>query len=91
MLKLKEKYNCVIGYSGHESSVSPSFTAAVLGAVIERHITLDRAMYGSDQSASLSFDGMKNLSNQVKLDKILVMEKNNYPFRTKSEDKLRYW
>ena len=73
MLKLKEKYNCVIGYSGHESSVSPSFAAAVLGAeVIERHITLDRAMYGSDQSASLSFDGMKNLSDQVRsLDKIL--------------------
>ena len=94
MLKLKEKYNCIIGYSGHESSVSPSFAAAVLGAqVIERHITLDRAMYGSDQSASLSFDGMKNLSDQVRsLDKIMG---NGNKIITSSEqgvrDKLRYW
>ena len=94
MLKLKEKYNCIIGYSGHESSVSPSFAAAVLGAeVIERHITLDRAMYGSDQSASLSFDGMKNLSDQVRsLDKIMGNGKKIItPSEKKVRDKLRYW
>ena len=94
MLNLKKKYNCIVGYSGHESSVSPSFAAAVLGAeVIERHITLDRAMYGSDQSASLSFDGMKNLSDQIRsLDKILGNGKKIItPSEQKVRDKLRYW
>ena len=67
MLKLREKYDCIIGYSGHESSVSPSFAAAVLGAeVIERHITLDRAMYGSDQAASLSPPGLKKLLPEIR-------------------------
>lgn len=94
MLKLKQKYSCLIGYSGHEASVSPSFAAAVLGAkIIERHITLDRAMYGSDQSASLSFDGMKTLSDQVRsLDKIMGNGKKIItPSEKKVRDKLRYW
>ena len=94
MLKLKQKYSCLIGYSGHEASVSPSFAAAVLGAkIIERHITLDRAMYGSDQSASLSFDGMKTLSDQVRsLDKIMGNSKKIItPSEKKVRDKLRYW
>ena len=61
---LKEKFNCLIGYSGHEVSVSPSIIAASQGAaVIERYITLDRAMYGSDQAASLQEDGLMQLSN----------------------------
>ncbi|MBF0144459.1 MAG: N-acetylneuraminate synthase family protein, partial [Magnetococcales bacterium] len=56
---LRQRCNCPVGYSGHETSVSPSEMAAMLGAVaIERHITLDRAMYGSDQSASLERPGM---------------------------------
>ena len=51
---LKDKYQCPIGYSGHEVGVLPSVVAVAMGAeVVERHITLDRAMYGSDQSASL--------------------------------------
>ena len=50
---LREKFDFPIGYSGHEVSVSPSIIAASQGAaVIERHITLDRAMYGSDQAVS---------------------------------------
>ena len=53
-------FKCPVGYSGHESSVSPSIIAAMLGAsVIERHITLDRSMWGTDQSASLSEEGIK--------------------------------
>ena len=49
---LAERFKVPIGYSGHEASVSPSIFAAALGAkFIERHVTLDRAMYGSDQSA----------------------------------------
>ncbi len=59
---LKNKFKCDIGYSGHESSVSPSLLAYSLGAnYIERHITLDRSMWGTDQAASLSKDGMLNL------------------------------
>jgi len=57
---LKEKYNCRIGYSGHEVGYLPSVLAVAMGAeVIERHITLDRAMYGSDQAASLEKRGLE--------------------------------
>jgi N-acetylneuraminate synthase len=51
---LRERYNCAVGYSGHESGVIPTVAAVTLGAkAIERHITLDKDMYGSDQTASL--------------------------------------
>ena len=60
---LKKKFKCEVGYSGHESVVSPSLIAYLLGArYIERHITLDRSMWGTDQAASLSESGMQNLS-----------------------------
>ena len=59
---LKEKYDCPIGYSGHEVGILPSVIAVAMGAeVLERHITLDRAMYGSDQSASLEKRGLELL------------------------------
>lgn len=59
---LKEKFNCRVGYSGHEVGILPSVLAVAEGAeVIERHITLDRAMYGSDQSASLEKRGLEIL------------------------------
>ena len=59
---LKNKFKCKVGYSGHESSVSPSLFAYMFGAeTIERHITLDRSMWGTDQAASLSPDGMNLL------------------------------
>ena len=62
IIKLKEKYGCEVGYSGHESSPGPSVIAASFGAdCIERHITLDRSMYGSDQSASVEPAGFSNL------------------------------
>ena len=62
-----------VGYSGHEASVSPSVIAVALGAVaIERHITLDRSMYGSDQAASLEPRGFKDMVDQIrKIPKIL--------------------
>tara|TARA_Y100000768_G_scaffold386195_1_gene374000 strand:+ start:699 stop:1532 length:834 start_codon:yes stop_codon:yes gene_type:complete len=64
---LKKRYKCKIGYSGHETSVSPSLTAAALGAqVIERHVTLDRTMWGTDHSASLEVNGMIQLVNLIK-------------------------
>ena len=61
---LKNKYKCDVGYSGHESTVSPSIMAWFLGAtVIERHITLNRASWGTDQSASLAEEGIKELTS----------------------------
>jgi len=64
---LKERYNCDVGYSGHETGPMPSIVAAALGAVaIERHITLNRAMYGSDQAASLEIRGLQILVANVK-------------------------
>ena len=65
---LKKIYpNNIIGYSGHELGISASLIAAQLGAkVIERHITLDRAMWGSDQAASLDFSGLRRLIRDLK-------------------------
>lgn len=59
---LKERYNCDVGYSGHEKGILPSTLAVSFGArVLERHITLDRTMYGSDQAASLEKRGLEIL------------------------------
>ena len=64
---LRDRYNMDVGYSGHEVSPMPSIVAAALGAIaIERHITLDRAMYGSDQSASLAERGLQIMVDNVK-------------------------
>ena len=64
---LKDKYKTIVGYSGHESSVIPSLIAASLGAcAIERHITLKRTMWGTDQSASLEFNGMRTLVDYIR-------------------------
>ena len=63
---LREKYKCKIGYSGHESGLVISYAAAALGITsLERHITLDRTMYGSDQSASIEPNGMRTLIGSI--------------------------
>ena len=65
---LREKYKCDVGYSGHESSLIKVCAAAVsLGATsLERHITLDRAMYGSDQAASIETHALRNFVETVR-------------------------
>ena len=64
---LKEKYKCNVGYSGHESGVLVSLAAVSQNiSSLERHITLDRTMYGSDQAASLELKGMLELNNSLK-------------------------
>jgi len=71
---LQKKFKCNVGYSGHETSgYLVSVTAVLLGATsIERHITLDRTMYGSDQAASLESPGLFRLVSDIRsLDKIL--------------------
>lgn len=65
---LKDIFNCNVGYSGHENGRAVSVAAAALGITsLERHITLDRTMYGSDQSASLEIDGFRMLINYVRV------------------------
>ena len=67
IITLRNKFKCEVGYSGHETGLTVSLAAAALGASsIERHITLDRAMYGSDQAASLSPPGLKKLVPEVR-------------------------
>ncbi len=68
---LKKIYKCNVGYSGHENGVVVSLSALQFNiSSLERHITLDRAMYGSDQSASLEPSGVKFLSDSI--DKYLL-------------------
>ena len=91
---MKKKYNCRVGYSGHEPSVSPSLIAVCLGATsLERHITLDRTMYGSDQAASLEKAGLKNLVETVRKVPIVIGTKDKQLFDIEVElaKKLRYW
>lgn len=67
MKRLRNVFECNVGYSGHETGVIVSCAAVALGATsIERHITLDRAMYGSDQSASLEIPGLKKLVKYIR-------------------------
>ena len=65
---LKERFPCPIGYSGHEVGLVPSLAAVVLGAcLVERHITLDRAMWGSDQAASVEPGGFTRLMKYIRV------------------------
>jgi len=68
IITLKEKFPEIpIGYSGHEVGLSTSVVAVCLGAcVIERHITLDRAMWGSDQAASIEPQGFMRLVRDIR-------------------------
>jgi len=64
---LRERYGCDVGYSGHETGIAISVAAVALGATsLERHITIDRALYGSDQSASLELEGLNRLVRHVR-------------------------
>jgi N-acetylneuraminate synthase len=64
---LKDKFGCDVGYSGHEVGLAVSYAAAALGITsLERHITLDRAMYGSDQAASVEISGLIHLVGAVR-------------------------
>ena len=66
--ELKKRYNCKVGYSGHEKGgLATSYAAVALGSSsLERHFTLDRSMYGSDQAASISKRGLIDLVGGVR-------------------------
>ena len=64
---LREKFDCDVGYSGHEPGLAVSYAAAAMGiSSLERHITLNRSMYGSDQAASIEPSGLRQLVGAVK-------------------------
>jgi len=91
---LRKTFGLPVGYSGHEASVSPSVVAVVLGAVaVERHITTDRTMYGSDQPASLEPHGFKQLVDTIR--KVPNVMGDGVKKLTEQEKdvakKLRYW
>lgn len=91
---LQQRYGLPVGYSGHEVSVSPSIMAAMMGAMaIERHITLDRAMYGSDQAASLELVGLLNLMGTIRKIPNCIGDgvKRVLPAEEPIAKKLRYW
>jgi len=85
---LKERYGCIVGYSGHEYDLEPTVIAIVLGAkIIERHITLSHDMWGTDQKASLEVHAMDLLAKRIKsVENILG---NSEKVVTESEKKVR--
>ncbi len=91
---LKETFGCRVGYSGHETGIGISLAAVAMGAtVIERHITLDRSMYGSDQSASLEREGLRRLVAGIREIEAAMGDGKieMAPGEEEVASKLRYW
>lgn len=89
---LRGMYPCPIGYSGHEVGLVPSAVAVALGAcLVERHITLDRAMWGSDQSASVEPWGVEQLVKYIRVTEKSLGDgiKRVYDSEESSKSKLR--
>lgn len=89
---LKEAYECPIGYSGHEVGLIPTAVAVAMGAcLVERHMTLDRSMWGSDQAASVEPQGMRTLVKYVRVTEKALGdgEKKVYDSEQSSIKKLR--
>lgn len=85
---LKDRYHCLVGYSGHEIDLEPTVVAVSLGAkVLERHVTLDRDMWGTDQQASLSVTAMAMLHGRIK--EILNMLGSGEKVLTETEKEMR--
>jgi len=85
---LKKYFNCKVGYSGHEDGVAVSLAATSLGiSSLERHITLNRSMYGSDQAASLEPRGMRELVSSLTI-MIKAFGQEKLGFVTAEEEKV---
>jgi N-acetylneuraminate synthase len=64
---LQDRYGVPVGYSGHETGLAPTLAAVAMGAcIVERHLTLDRAMWGTDQAASVEVGGMMRLVSNIR-------------------------
>lgn len=89
---LKERYGCVIGYSGHEQDLEPTVIAIALGAeVVERHITISHELWGTDQKSSLEIMSMDMLYKRAKDIKTILGSSKKYvtPSEVKIRKKLR--
>jgi N-acetylneuraminate synthase len=65
---LAEEFDCPIGYSGHETGLSTTIASVAMGATfVERHITISRAMWGSDHAASVEPQGMTRLARDIRM------------------------
>ena len=94
ILMLLKRFGPPIGYSSHDVGLLPSIVAVVLGAtVIEKHITLDRASYGSDQAASMERDGLRRLVKECKGVDVTMGDgrKSIKDIEQGVAKKLRYW
>ncbi len=92
ILTLQSEFDCPIGYSGHEVGLVPSALAVALGAsLVERHVTLDRAMWGSDQAASIEPHGVRTLVKYIRVTEKSMGdgEKHVYESEQSSLKKLR--
>lgn len=90
--RLREIFHHPVGYSGHETDLIPSVVAAAHGAcMVERHITLDHAMYGTDQKASLGPDGLHKLVKYIRVLPVIMGDgqKVVYPSEIPIREKLR--
>jgi N-acetylneuraminate synthase len=89
---LKDKFKCNVGYSGHEVGLIISCTAVALGATsVERHITLDRSMWGTDQAASVEVMGLYRLVKYIRTTEIALGDgvKRVTPQEEKEKKRLR--
>ncbi len=89
---LKDRFSCPVGYSGHEVGLVPSALAVAMGAcLVERHVTLDRAMWGSDQAASVEPQGLRTLVKYIRVTEKSLGDgkKKVYDSERSSLDKLR--
>ena len=83
---LQKQYNCAVGYSGHENGIGISTAAAALGITsLERHITKDRCLYGSDQAASLEPDAFRKLVGAVRKVELALGTGQKEPIREEME------
>ena len=88
----RKEFTCPIGYSGHERGITPSVLAVALGAcAVERHITVDRTNWGSDQAASLETAGLYHMIRDIRQTPIVLGDgvKVVYPRELPIKDKLR--
>lgn len=88
IVTLRERYGCIVGYSGHEYDLEPTVVAVSMGAkVVERHVTLDHNMWGTDQAASLTVGAMAMMHGRIK--EILLMLGDGSKVITEREKEVR--
>ena len=89
ILTLRERFKCKVGYSGHEDGVAISLAAVAMGiSSLERHITLNRTMYGSDQAASLGTSGSRELISAAKKIEMANQKKGDINEMLEEEEKI---